>query len=258
VVRARPNNSYVFTAAMQGPADVRVLVLASTVAEPLVATPAGWLVFCAPLAGDTQLTLHSLAMDGSDLRRISSGTSWVGMFHVAPNGTDVVYVDQGQLFRAALDGTSAPVPLNGSVPGPSFAAFTPDGTRLVFKSFSISSTSALFSVPLDGSAAPLQISRTGVSNGLKLPLWITPDSQSVLYAADHEVTGVFDLWLAPLDGSSAALRLSPPLAPPGVIDYRLAPDGQRALYTAEERVGVVELFTVPFPNVPQDRHLLPR
>ena len=73
---------------------------------------------------------------------------------------------------------------------------------------------------------------------------ISPDSRYVVYAADAETEGAYELYSAPTTGESAPVRLSG-LLPSGSAAARFAitPDSSRVVYIAPQATtGVDELY----------------
>ena len=76
----------------------------------------------------------------------------------------------------------------------------------------------------------------------------TPDGTRVVFVADRDVAGREELYVVPLDGSSAPMKLSGSTLADGDVvgPLVLTPDGSRALYRADLlQDEVFELFTVP-------------
>lgn len=103
-----------------------------------------------------------------------------------------------QLFSAPLTGTTSPLELSGAITGIEELFLTPDGTRVVF-----SDGAFLYSVPIDGSAAPLALVQQSASNQARVR--ITPDSTRVVYT--RTIGNVDYLGRAAIDGSLAPLLL---------------------------------------------------
>src|SRR5262249_6832268 len=103
----------------------------------------------------------------------------------------------------------------------------------------------LFVVPVDGSAAPLQLS--GPDNRIIDYAHFTADGARIVYF--HEpAAGANELYNVPVDGSASPVRLTHPMVAFGMID--LSPPfvlaGTRVLYRADASIDDVwELFTVP-------------
>src|SRR5262245_52889769 len=68
----------------------------------------------------------------------------------------------------------------------------------------------LYSVPLDGSAAPVKLSAPLVAGREVSRVSISPDSRWVAYRADQDEPSLRELYGAPIDGSAAPVKLNPP------------------------------------------------
>lgn len=76
---------------------------------------------------------------------------------------------------------------------------------------------------------------------------ISPDSRYVVYTADQDTDGAVELFSAPIDGSSPAVRISE-LLPTGssVRSFTISADSQRVVYIADQDTfDVDELYSVP-------------
>ncbi|MEQ1890911.1 MAG: hypothetical protein ABL998_00065 [Planctomycetota bacterium] len=146
-------------------------------------------------------------------------------FELSPDGTLVVYAADVapttslQLYAAPVDGSAAPVKLSGTLAVHSGAVtsrpifqLSADSAHVVFVR---SGSTELYVAPLDGSTAPLLLSAPMVSGGqLRTsgewpPYAISPDGARVAYVASQEQSGVYELYVVPLDASAAPLKLSP-------------------------------------------------
>jgi len=122
------------------------------------------------------------------------------------------------------------------------------GTELLFRATTIGVRTGLYRVPYAG-GTPVELSPP-LALGAQVPAdyAFVPGQTHALFRA---TTGVItdpasssELWIAPLDGSTPAVKLSAPLAPGAdVLDFRF--DGTRVLYRATGASGIVELFSVP-------------
>jgi len=127
----------------------------------------------------------------------------------------------------------------------------PTSAWLVFREGSQQTFSrGLFTVPLDGSAAPVLLNAPLGPGGALLSFTefsrprFTPDGSRVVYLLD---VGSFrgDVYSAPIDGSKASIRLS---APPDnhTITFRITLDGGRVIYLADQEAAhAYELYSVP-------------
>lgn len=116
-----------------------------------------------------------------------------------------------------------------------FAA-TPDGSRLVYTARTTPGSLQLeiFSRPVDASLpsarlnGPLSPQGTVQPRNVLAPFSFLLGADRVVFAADEEGDGVFELYSAPLDGGAPRIRLSEP--GPTVKLLALDPSGSRALY----------------------------
>jgi Tol biopolymer transport system component len=129
-----------------------------------------------------------------------------------------------------------------SVADSRLTAVSPDGSWLVYGIYGIDGIlplhTVLHSVPMDGSAAPAQLSPVGAP--VFAPFLSTPDSQRVLYRIT--LGSQTALASSPLDGSAPAVILFTGIF---VHEFQLAPDGSRAVFTARATAGLDELFSAP-------------
>ncbi len=196
-----------------------------------------------PLSGD-------LVPGGSVIGfRIGLGGSWVA--YVADQLVD----GRHELFGVPIDASAGPVPLQGAlVDGGDVhgsLAISPDGARVVYLADQdVDEVWELHSVPIDASASAVELSGALPPGGdvLQLPL-LTPDGRAV-YVADQDENDVLELYCVPLDASASSIRISGPMVAGGGLAsgriehvVQLAPDGQRAVYLADQETdGVLELF----------------
>ena len=170
------------------------------------------------------------------------GSGFVTVLALCPSSVPLAQVQRSEpLPRETLGG------VNGFLP-------SPDGTHLIYDSDErTDEVFELFSVPADGSSAPVVLSGSLVPGGdLGGPLGIlssyacAPDGTWVAFLADATLDGVHELYRAPLDGSSR-LTLSGPLVAGGdVSSFRIAPDGDSIVFLADAEVDErFELFRVP-------------
>jgi hypothetical protein len=91
----------------------------------------------------------------------------------------------------------------------------------------------LWSVPADGSAAPVRL-HGDLAAGGDVGDYELAEGDWVVFLADAVASDKVELWSAPADASAAPTRRSAPL-PLGrdVSDFRLVPDGEQLLYRAD-------------------------
>lgn len=71
----------------------------------------------------------------------------------------------------------------------------------------------------------------------------------MVYIADQQTVGVFELYVRAIDGSGSTIKLSYPQVSGGNVDtFILSPDSSRVIYRADQNTdGVNELYSVPLP-----------
>lgn len=157
-----------------------------------------------------------------------------------------------ELFSMPLDGSSAPLVLNPAlVAGGSVEEFVlaPAGERLVYRADQETlDVIELYGAPLDGSAPAVKLSTPLPEHGRVEPFpRITPDGLAVLFRADLDKTGTYELWKAPITGGAAPARVNGPLVSGGDVSqggtssgaveygFGVTADGARILYVADQR-----------------------
>jgi Tol biopolymer transport system component len=235
-------------------------------------------VYLADQLQDEVLELFSVPTDGSAPAVRVSGALVAGgdvyqdlhgfvprSFALTPDGARVVYLadqeedERFELFSAPVDGSAAPVKLNGVLvaggdvrtdagAAPLFA-LTPDGTRVAYLADQETDGHVeLFVAPLDGHAPARKLSRGEFVATSDEPLQVSPDGARVVYRAHPGPGPRMQLFAALLDGSGAPVRLDA-AAGDQVGAFRISPDGRRVAYVAGS-----ELFAVAIAGgVPPER-----
>jgi len=121
---------------------------------------------------------------------------------------------------------------------------TPDRTRAVFLSdLDFDEQFELFSVPSDGSAAPVQLNPALVGFGdVEDRYAISADSAHVAYLADGDTDTVRELYCAPSDGSAPAVRVSAAVPLEFVVSFRFTPDSTRLVFETRTNDGRDEIW----------------
>ena len=176
---------------------------------------------------------------------------------ITADGSRVVYLERvpgttrDELYSAEVHGDGPPVELDTGLSEVEVRDFliSPDGGRVVFSARQDDSPVVqILSVPIDGSAAPVDLTPPAVRSARSSRGYeITPDGARVVYRVDQDLNRVFELFSAPIDGSSAPVKLNTPL-PSGrhVEQFRVSQDGRRVVYLADfSATNVFELFSVP-------------
>ncbi|MEQ1894744.1 MAG: hypothetical protein ABL998_19550, partial [Planctomycetota bacterium] len=162
------------------------------------------------------------------------------------------------LFSVPIDRRSEPVALTAGLVDRYLSNYTvpsSDGRSLAFMAGeSRGRLLELYTVPVDGSAPPLELSGTLVPGGtlVEYSLALTADGASAVYLAEAETVGVVGLYSVPIDGSATPVKLSGSLVEGGDVQLngsfgpRISTDGRRVVYGADGRVDErIELFVVP-------------
>jgi Tol biopolymer transport system component len=186
------------------------------------------------------------------------GTPSGRAFTLAPDGARVAYIAtqvssvRHELFSVPTDGSAAAVRLHalatdgGSVRGD--VRFAPDGSRVVYRAGETPTKLELFSTLADGSGTPVKLSGTLVADGnVEEVFALSADGSRVVYRADEAVNDELELFSAPIDGSSARVRLhAATLATRDVTSFLVAPSGARVVFIADlDTNDVFELYGVP-------------
>lgn len=189
-------------------------------------------LFVGPLHGRQPPTrLASLEVPGE-------GFLWISIL-ISPDSSRAVCQLTGWSMPQPLRGPIVSVPIAGSAPavtlsGPGARAFsiTPDSGRAVYVE-----SNRLYSRPLDGSGPAVDLSGPLVAGGDVSTVRVTPNSKQVVYIADQETPGLYELYGAPIDGSAAPWRLSGPAAGIGTSHFVLTPDSSWVVFVQETPAG---------------------
>lgn len=162
-----------------------------------------------------------------------TGAHQVALLAFTPDGTGVIYRVRmpGAIYeirRVSLDGSGAPLTLDGNAFDPIGFSLTPDGTRAVYHE---RNTAQLRSTRLDGSEPARTLQATV---GPAPEAQLTPDSLHVVYIRNQF------LWKARVDGSTAPVRLGSGLG--AFLKHDVTPSGSILAVTINAvRTGLYEL-----------------
>jgi hypothetical protein len=133
-------------------------------------------------------------------------------------------------------GARTDIPGAISTTQPSAPSVTPDGNTVIY-SGDVGGNSELFSVPIDGSAAPTQITSTSkspnVSFSFKKNPVVSPDGETVYFdwlRIDKRANDQFSLYSVPIEGGTPTLVAKTDYLPDGM---KITPDGQYLVYVRE-------------------------
>jgi len=203
-------------------------------------------------------SLHSAPIDSGSSVLLSGGATAVFGGAITPDDARVVFRSNEmypgfvfpRLFVSALDGSTGPTPLRGTITSGTVVFFqlSPGGATVAY----IANQDApalveLYSVPSDASALPVKLNPPLVAGGqVYFDFAITPDDERVVYRAEQDVDGVIEIYSVPLDGSGSSVQLNGPLVTGGGVSqqFQISSDGGLVVYLADERTNdVVELFS---------------
>jgi Tol biopolymer transport system component len=239
-------------------ADGTVVFKHSITSDDVYAVPAAGGVAPLPLNAD------GLVEAGSD-------------YGAGPNGFDVLFLRgagfEFELYRVPIDASAPPLALTGSLGSEQnigYYELDPAGQVAAFIGRANDDDSwSIWSVPIDGSSAPLRLAdlpHTAVFDDFGLEF--TPDGSRIVYTAVRQLTGFeledaeLRLFVVPVDGSGAPVRLDGPMARGGRVRYtpflpsgltggivfRVTANGKRVVYIADQRDDeVFELFGAELP-----------
>jgi Tol biopolymer transport system component len=188
----------------------------------------------------------------------SPGVIAPGLFDISRDSTRVVCTadtngNGNQEIYSLRIGQSETATKLDEIPGGTGPLFSisPDSARVLYR-YTVNKPKALYSVPIDGSASPVQISLPLPADGyLGGSPKVSPDSTRVVYLArQHNATAV-ELYSVPIDASESAVKLSPTLPAgagltPTAIQLAISPDSTRVVYTLDQgTASVFHLYTVP-------------
>jgi Tol biopolymer transport system component len=211
---------------------------------------------------DGVFELYSVLLGSGIPVRLSSllvsGRS-VANFGISPDSSRVVFrADQDtqgviELYSVPIGGPAAagtklnvPLPPGGRASGD----ISPDSSRVIYTAdHQAVGVFELFSVPIAGPATDV-IKLNGVlpPGGRVNSFKISPDSSRVIYGADQDQAGRYELYSVPQGGpTGSGVKLNGNLISGGTIyGWQISPDSRRVVYQADQlTVGARELFSVP-------------
>lgn len=183
-------------------------------------------------------------------------------FVVTPNSQHVVYLadqdtnDVFELYRAPITGGGTSIKLSGTVsaaPGVTEKStyMSPDGQYVVFR-ISASGILQLYSARVDGTGSRVRLNPTLIPGGqVDGSIFITPNSQRVVYLADQDTDDLFELYSVPIGGGTS-VKISGP-SQLNVVDHDdstgdtilITPDSSRAVFKATTLGGDAGLYSAP-------------
>ncbi len=230
-------------------------------ALPLFTQDGSRVVFRAIVGG--QARLFSVPADGSAPATLLTPSppagQEVGLFSLAPpaagGGARVVFaqgsvLDEWDLFVVPVDGSAAPVRLNGAVKlrhnsqyGAGYTQVTGDGTSIVYRAGPWGDEELLVA-PLDGTQTLVSLNDPVPGTRETTSFALLPDQATIVFATEQP-GGTHGLYRAPLDGATPAVLIAD-LGNSSDVDPVVSPDGAWIVYRAWPVVPLRdELFSVP-------------
>jgi Tol biopolymer transport system component len=153
-----------------------------------------------------------------------------------------------ELWSTPIAGGTA-VNLSGMlVSGGAVSSFrlSKDGTRVVFVANKEDvAKKELYSVPVDGSAAPVKRSGTLVTGGNVIDYAISDNSQRIVYRADKDVVARTELYSVPITTGSGMKIVDITTATRDVDSFLISPDSTRVVFLADlDTSNIQDLYSV--------------
>ncbi|HEX6884121.1 MAG TPA: hypothetical protein VF530_12145 [Planctomycetota bacterium] len=190
------------------------------------------------LAGGLALDLDQLSYDEPFRMELS------------PDGLWLLYRenDPPQLRAVRVDGSAPPVAIGSAAAViPRDFRLAPDGQRVVYRAGISDIKQALYSAPIDGSAAPTRLN-PGYFDARQTVggFFVSPDSTRVVYTSDQDVPEVFESYVVPIAGGpSTGLNGTLP-AHADAHAVAITPDSTRVLFEVDLVVNErFDLYVTP-------------
>lgn len=236
-------------------------VLLDDPSGPKISSDGKWVAYWFDGDTDTVHDLYIASRFGGDVRRVSAPRPVGGL--VPGNTVIFQFSEDNRYLLFLLDQETAgrselwSVPVEGG-PGDAVKLSAPigadasvgefglgsDGRSVVFR-INRATSSELWTAPADASSAAILLHPAGPPNS-DIYTFLSANGRTI-FALDLVTAGMSELWSVPSDGSAAPVRLNGDFVSGGnIVRIHLTPDGQRAIYRADQRFdGVEELFSVP-------------
>ena len=207
---------------------------------------------------DQQFETFSRVIDGTSPENPLSGPMTpggsVGAINISPDSLwtvfqgDVLTDQEFELFSAPTDGSAGFMLLHDTpAPGEGPGVFTGSGTpvyrgRAIYPLFHSTGLPELFSVPVDGTQAPLMLNNTAPAGGGLFNGFIPNNGNLALmgFAGFVDTVGVVDGYTVPISRSQPPRKFN---TGGDVDDYAITGTEAHVVYTADQdTVGVIELY----------------
>ncbi len=208
---------------------------------------------------DTDLQLYSYSILGGDSLQLTFGIVSSGPrdFRITPDSSTIVYIYQDNLMDGIQELRSIPI-LGGSsllLSGPMIsgggvllAEITPGGARAVYRAKQDSLNADLYSVPVTGGMVT-KLNPAGPFLDEDDPLGMSSDGATVVF---RTAASPNDVYSVPVIGGPL-IKVNPTPVASGTVeaDFRIAPDGSKVMYIADQIVNdVTELWTTALLSDP--------
>lgn len=176
-------------------------------------------------------------------------------YEITSNSEYVLYLAdhdrlyRNDLYRVRLDGSDDPLRLSQGIAGDYYLwglEITADDVFAIFDVNVSGQPDGIYSVPIDSSSGPVQLNTTMVPNARVHYFRLSSDSSHVVYRAEEDTAGVWEIYSALVDGSGSQTKLNGELVENGEVhDFQIDPNSVWVVYTADQETDeVVEIYSV--------------
>jgi Tol biopolymer transport system component len=211
-------------------------------------------LYAVPVAGGSPPVELNLPLDAYTYRDVYG-------FRIAPDGGRVVYranqdlAQRIELYSVEIEGGANPVKISGpefsggDLQGGADFAISADGERVVYLSDQLEvGVSRIYSTHIDGSRDPAELNGPLPVGGDVLDGFvISGDGRQVVYHADQDTNGVYELYRVSIDGARPPLKVNAPLVANGeVLDFSVSFHAERIVYRADQETNSIEELYLSF------------
>jgi hypothetical protein len=221
-------------------------------------------VYAADQEAVGRVQLYAVAIDGGPVVRLSTSGLILGgslasdaFVRIDPTGQRAAFLQRDSmgrhaLYSAPLDGSAEPRQLTplatATRPIRSDFRIDPSGAYALYRvDQDVTGVVELWSVPLSGATAPVELNLSLTQGGVDPQLVFVPGAERVVFRASDPADGRDALWSAALDGSVSAVRLDEARGDGVLAGFAVAPQGAHVVYAASsaEAPAVFNLFAAP-------------